>query len=168
MSFASNPLHIPLEGTHRWASSRRTPRRPFTDFCANYRCLCRQENCPAGHYESGNVSTANLVAERLRYKLSQPVSLLARWIVDRQVIAFSCGGELLLPLFQFDFRRLCVRSGVSLAMSELGVAMTDDEIACWFALPNPRLNGVTPALAVLADMAAVMAAAREDRLVSTG
>jgi len=133
-------------------------------------CLrnCRLDGCPGIFAAGGDAATGNEVAERLRAKVNQPVSLLARWIVDRQVVAFSCGSNLLLPLFQFDFGQGCVRSGVAPAISELAGVMTDDEVARWFVQPNGWLKDRVPAQTLLTDVPAVLAAARADRFVARG
>lgn len=147
-------------------------RERFTELDADYknewRSDCRRADCLAGDCASGGVATANKVAERLRVEVSQPVSLLARWIVDRHVIAFSCGAELMLPLFQFDFAQGCVRGGVAPVMLELTGVMSDEEMARWFAQPNGWLHGATPAQTLPSDAGAVLDAARADRFVANG
>ena len=110
--------------------------------------------------------TGGEIAERLRPVCSQPVSLLAHWIVDRRVLSFSCCSGLMFPLFQFDFLRGCVHSGVLRAMSELSGALIDDEVARWFVQPNGWLIGATPADSWLCHAAAVLAAARADRFLT--
>jgi len=116
----------------------------------------------------GGAATGDDVAERLRVCVRQPVSALARWIVDKQVITFSCGSRLMLPLFQFDFDQGCVRSNAAAALLELKGVMTDNEVACWFAQPNTGLDGGVPAQRLLIDFPAVLAAARVDRFVVKG
>lgn len=155
------------------ASSRRPPgppepRLPVAEFGAACQPLCYTTRCPADFSTSGGVATGTEVAERLRTKVGQPVSLVARWIVDRRVIAFSCGAGQLLPLFQFDFAAGCVRGGVALAMAELVGLTNDDELACWFAQPNAWLQGAAPAQVLPRDAGAVIAAARADRIVARG
>ena len=128
--------------------------------------LCRLPDCSADFAASGGLATGTEVADRLRVTVRQPVSALAHWIVDRQVIAFSCGAELWLPLFQFDFTQGCVRGGVESAISELAAVMTDGELAYWFVQPNSWLRGAVPAETLLTNVAAVLAAARVDRYVA--
>jgi hypothetical protein len=125
-------------------------------------------DCPADFAASGGLATGTEVADRLRAEVRQPVSVLARWIVDRQVIAFSCGAGLWLPLFQFDFAQGCVRNGIAPALSELTAVMTDGEVAHWFVQPNGWLRGAVPAQTLLTNTAAVLAAARADRYVAKG
>lgn len=125
--------------------------------------------CGAPYFAaSGGVATGTDVADRLRDAVAQPVSVLARWIVQRQVIAFSSGGEMLLPLFQFDFVHGCVRGGIASALAELADVMTDDEVASWFDRPNGWLNGAAPAQVLQSDARGVIDAARADRFVVKG
>lgn len=144
------------------------PRKPGITLGSECQPFGHSTLCPANFASSGGVATGSDVAERLRAKVGQPVSLVARWIVDRRVIAISSSSRLLLPLFQFDFAAGCVRSGVEKTMAELVGVMDDDELACWFAQPNAWLNGAAPAELLLSDAQAVLAAARADRFVARG
>jgi len=146
----------------------REPRRPVPESILSYQRLCRRADCPADFAASGGVATGTEVADRLRDAIRQPVSVLAHWIVDRQVIAFSCGAGLWLPLFQFDFAQGSVRGGVAPAISELAAVMTDSELAHWFVQPNGWLMGAVPAEKLLSNVEAVLAAARADRYVAKG
>ncbi len=147
---------------------QREPRSPAAKSALRCQHLCQQAGCPADCAAFGGVATGDEVVERLRNVVRQPVSLLARWIVDRQVIAFTCQAGVLLPLFQFDFAGGRMRSGVVPAISELAGVMNDDEIARWFAQPNNWLNGAVPAQTICTDAQAVLAAARTDRFVVNG
>jgi len=131
-------------------------------------CVCRRDHCIADFSACGGVATGDDVAERLRVTVRQPLSALARWIVEKQVITFSCNSGLMLPLFQFDFEQGCVRSDATAALLELKGAMTDNEVACWFAQPNTWLGGAVPAQTLLINFPAVLAAARADRFVAKG
>lgn len=123
--------------------------------------------CRLPHFQSsGGAVTGDEIADRLRQVISQPVSLLARWTVDRQVLTFSCCSGLKFPVFQFDFVRGCVRSGVVRAMAELSGALIDDEVARWFVQPNGWLRGATPADSLVCCAPAVLAAARADRFLA--
>ena len=117
---------------------------------------------------TGGVATGSEVARLLRDCVDQPISLLARWIVSRQVITFAWRADSLLPLFQFDFARGCVRAGVPPVLSELSGAMDDEEVALWFTQPNAWLAGGTPAGAVATNAAGVLQAARADRFIAIG
>jgi len=180
MSFVSRFSHTPAEASAQAPLLSRLPRKAIAESVAQCDCPCqrachrsRQQPdsgtaCPSGYCASGGVATATEVAECLRAEIRQPVSALARWIVDRQVIAFSCNGALLLPLFQFDFARGFVCSGVAPTMAELTGVMNEDEIAAWFVQPNAWLHGAAPVQMLLTDVDAVLAAARADRFVAQG
>jgi hypothetical protein len=119
-------------------------------------------------HASGGVATGNELADLLRPRMDQPVSLVARWIVSRQVITFAWRSDILLPLFQFDFAQMCVRTGMSAVVSEFSGIMDDAEVALWFSQPNVWLAGATPADTLATDVPSVMEAARADRLIATG
>ena len=172
MQFVSTFFHT-LPGTRAgWTAPPRSSRLLVAESGAEPRAVSQRSGhlagCAADFSASGGVATGTDVAERLRAKVDQPVSALARWIVDRQVVAISGGPTLLLPLFQFDFATGCVRSGVAPTLSELAEVMNDNEVACWFAQPNAWLHGAAPAQILLSDIGAVLAAARADRFVANG
>lgn len=147
---------------HWQGPEARDPRAPRAQRGRDHYCACRSQ-----HFHScGGVVTGGEIAERLRHVFSQPFSLLARWIVDRQVLTFSCCSGLMFPVFQFDFVRGCVHSGVVRAMSELSGALIDDEVARWFVRPNGWLSGATPADSFVCQAPAVLAAARADRFLA--
>ena len=80
----------------------------------------------------------------LRRRTSQPVSMLARWIVERRVVSFGWQGEYLLPMFQFDRAEMTVRRHVSAVLDEFDGTFDDWDLATWFALPNAWLGDDTP------------------------
>ena len=116
----------------------------------------------------GGVVNGDALASLLRGCTEQPISLLARWIVQREVISFSWHSQTLLPLFQFDLEALQVRPGVPQVIAELRQAFDDVELADWFARPNSWLQGGTPARRFQSDLPAVLQAARADRYVALG
>ena len=116
----------------------------------------------------GGVVNGDALASLLRGGTEQPISLLARWIVQREVISFSWHSQTLLPLFQFDLETLQVRPGVPEVIAELREAFDDVELADWFARPNSWLQGSTPANRFESDLPAVLQAARADRYVALG
>ncbi|MCX2864952.1 hypothetical protein OOZ63_24275 [Paucibacter sp. PLA-PC-4] len=119
------------------------------------------------HDTGGLVSTDELLA-LLRERYQQPISVLARWIVDRQVVSFEARGERWLPLFQFETGSLVVRLGVEQSIRELHDVVDEGELAEWFATSNTWLRDASPASMVSIDPAAVIDAARADRFVATG
>ena len=104
----------------------------------------------------------------LRRRTSQPISLLARWIVQQSALSFEWGSERLFPVFQFDRSHFSVRSEVRAVLLELSGTFDDQELAAWFAAPNSWLGGAAPLDVLEADLAAVLDAARADRYIARG
>jgi hypothetical protein len=123
---------------------------------------------PEAFRRSGGVVSTDTLTMMLRRWSDQPISLLARWLVNRDVISFKSNGQTLLPTFQFDWLTGSVRPGVLGALAELRGAFDDDEIAAWFAQPNSSLFGDSPVNLIDKDPAAVLEAARIDRFVAMG
>jgi hypothetical protein len=104
----------------------------------------------------------------LRRRTSQPLSLLARWIVQQSVLSFEWESERLFPVFQFDPSHMSVRTEVSAVLLELSGTFDDRELATWFAAPNPWLRDAAPLDVLHTDLAGVLDAARADRYVARG
>lgn len=122
----------------------------------------------AAFNRTGGLSSADEVVRLARGLHDQPVSELARWIVDRSIVAFDWQGMTLLPMFQFDLATMDRQPGLVPVLAELRSAYDDWELASWFARPNPWLGGRTPAESLTAEPAAVLDAARADRFVAKG
>ncbi len=117
---------------------------------------------------TGGVITGDSLAALLRQRWDQPLSLLARWIVNREVVNFEAHGQTWLPMFQFDSGGLGVSTGARKTIAELRGVFDDWELTEWFATPNTWLGGVSPADAMASDAQAVWQAARADRFVAVG
>ncbi len=117
---------------------------------------------------SGGLALGDELALFLRSHCDQPVSMLARWIVRREVLSVVWRSQTLIPMFQFDLRRCSVRAGVPETIAELTVAFDDVETITWFAKPNCWLADAAPADVVQGDMSAVLHAARADRFIALG
>ena len=117
---------------------------------------------------SGGVVGSETMTRLLRGRWDQPVSVLARWIVDREVVHFRVDGQIMLPLFQFDLKALTLLPEVSVVLHQLRDAFDDDAIADWFAMPNAWLAGASPAEAIHREAPAVLQAARVDRFALEG
>lgn len=116
----------------------------------------------------GGLLPANSVAALMRPGINQPVSQLAHWIVDRQIVHFAACAETLLPLFQFHPSMSALRPGMAALMAELSGVMDDWELAQWFASPNLSLNGAWPAVMLATQPILVLEAARLDRFLIDG
>jgi hypothetical protein len=117
---------------------------------------------------SGGLVSGNLLSHLLRHGLDQPISKLARWIVDRHVLSFEIDGQIWLPMFQFDPSSLRLLPAVQLVIDELRDVFDAWELSEWFARPNSLLGGGVPASVVARDGRAVLQAARLDRFVAAG
>jgi hypothetical protein len=99
---------------------------------------------------------------------AQPISRIARWIVDRRLVRIPWRSQTLLPLFQFDLDGNSLRPGIEQITAELSGVFDDLDLAIWFAQPNTWLDGAAPAHVFNHDLPTVLEAARADRFVATG
>jgi hypothetical protein len=113
--------------------------------------------------EQGGVASSDEVIGLMRPYWRQPISMLARWIVTRQLVNFNWRTQLLLPLFQFDRPRMTPREGVVDAVRVLAEGLDDEAIALWFVEPNPWLRGASPMSAEFSDPDGLLEAARHAR-----
>jgi hypothetical protein len=117
---------------------------------------------------TGGIVSGDCFSQLMRHGLDQPISVLARWVVDRDVVSFELHGQIWLPMFQFEPSNLRVRPGVLKVIEKLRSGFDEWELAEWFAQPNSWLDGQTPASQVACDEQAVLQAARTDRFVAAG
>ena len=117
---------------------------------------------------SGGVWTGTKVELMLRRRTAQPISLLARWIVDSLVISVASRGDYLLPAFQFDLANATVRRPVFDVLEALDGTFKDLDLAAWFALPSEVLDGVAPVDLIELDAQAVVVAAHIERRAARG
>ena len=103
------------------------------------------------------------MARLLRRRHSQPLSLLARWIVSREIVTVPVQGQTLIPLFQFDMPSATPHASLRPVLQELCPVFTDWELAMWFASPNTWLANQAPVAALLTDACSVVRAAQMDR-----
>jgi hypothetical protein len=108
----------------------------------------------------GGLVSGDTMAMAMRKFRDQPISTLARWIVDRTVISLDWHGHVMLPMFQFDPFDMSPRSDVHDIAQALAATHADWDIALWFAQPNALLDGEIPIDVIEHDFAAVMQAAR--------
>lgn len=96
---------------------------------------------------------------------AQPISRVARLLVDRRIVYLAGGGHALIPLFQFG-PGYTVKAAVRSVLEELTGALDDREIAEWFVTPNEWIGFEMPASLVAREDLSVVAAARADRFLS--
>ena len=117
---------------------------------------------------SGGVWTGVEVERMLQRRTAQPISLLARWIVDSLVVSVAWRGDYLLPAFQFDVANASVRRPVFDVLEALGGTLKDLDLAAWFARPNEWLDDVAPVDAIDHDPERVVDAAHAERRAGRG
>ena len=149
---------------HAPRASRHGAQRPLSDGCV----VPRWRDALADFSATGGVIGGDELARLLRSATDQPISLLAHWIVSREVLNFSIDSENYLPKFQFDFDRMTVRPGVRAVIDELRAPFDDWELAQWFTRTNNWLDGRSPAEALADNPSDVLQAARADRFVAMG
>jgi hypothetical protein len=108
------------------------------------------------------------VVRLLRKRSNQPISVLAHWVVRRDVISIAWQSRRLLPLFQFSLVDMTVRAPITALIRELADVFDDWDLACWFAQPNAWLDGKAPVDILDQDLEAALHAARADRFVAMG
>lgn len=137
---------------------------------------CQWMSTAAAFSDTGGLVSGDELAELIRENslrhaqslVSQPVSMVARWIVSRSVVVIDSPWGHVLPMFQFDLQRACVHPAMSVVLAELRGVLEGAELALWFVTPNEWLQGERPALAMQNTLQAVRHAARADRYVALG
>lgn len=153
-------LHLSEKPTSRtvkaWSDAIHPPSSRWSAIAAAF--------ADTGGWVSGN-ELADLIAQQTpeddRFHVSQPVSLVARWIVSGKVISIATPWGEMLPLFQFDLHRAELRYGVAMVRTELQGVLEGADLALWFVTPHERLQGECPAIALRARLPEVRRAARE-------
>lgn len=120
-----------------------------------------------GAIHTGYLTTEQLTTA-LRSRRSQPMSAIAHWIVQRDVLSLHRQGCLVLPIFQFSQPDLEPLPIMHLILSELSDVLTEAELPDWFFAPNVWLDGCLPACAIRGRAEAVYQAARADRWTLRG
>jgi hypothetical protein len=115
------------------------------------------------YQRTGGLWSSDDLSRVLQRRTAQPVSLLARWIVDTLVISLAWRGDYLLPAFQFDVGHATVRRPVFAVLEALDGIFKDLDLASWFALPNAHLDDAAPVDVIELDPDAVLEAARAER-----
>lgn len=141
-----------------------TPGRPHTLGLQ----LSLYEEMEASFQSHGGIVGSETVTELLRRHTNQPVAMLARWIVDREVLSLEWASRMMLPLFQFDRSSAMPRPPVRKAIRELASVLDDWALALWFSRPNALLDGVAPVDAIDSDAQSVLDAARAERFLLRG
>jgi hypothetical protein len=118
----------------------------------------------SGYSLRGGVASTEEVLQLMRPFWRQPISLLAKWIIDHRVVSFSWRRQLLLPMFQFERPRMTPHQGVFDSLVQISDLMDDEAQAVWFIQPNVSLEHESPADLVMTSPEAVVCAARQEQL----
>jgi hypothetical protein len=114
----------------------------------------------------GGLLPADQLCCVLRAHWDQPLSRIARWIVQREVLSVSWRAQIWVPAFQFERPSLDIRPAVSEVIVALRQVYDDWELAEWFVRPHGLLAHRIPATEITCDPRAVKEAARLDRFVN--
>lgn len=123
----------------------------------------------AAFADTGGLVSGDELADLIRQQtlrdaqlqISQPVSLVARWIVSGMALAMDSPWGIVLPLFQFDLARGSLHPEVPMVCAELGDVLQGPELALWFVTPNEWLCGERPAQLLRTRLPEVRRAARQ-------
>jgi hypothetical protein len=118
--------------------------------------------------QTGGISHGDDIARRLSEYAAQPISIVARWIVNREALAFAWNRQTLLPLFQFDPSSMTLRPGVSVILRELSDVFDSWGCALWFVQSNAWLADQLPVDLMETSAREVLDAARVDRFIARG
>jgi hypothetical protein len=124
---------------------------------------CQYREMEKAFRASDGWMSSDEVVTLLMERTDQPVSRLARWIVEGDVIGLQWQARTVLPLFQFDLSTMTPRPSVTSVLRELIPALSDWEICLWFVAPNAWLDDASPLHAIALNAPAVLDAARGER-----
>ena len=101
------------------------------------------------------------IAGRLleEHQVGNAVSL-AKLIYTGQAFGFEWRDSLWIPMFQFDANDLALKASAQNVLAELSSLCSGWQVASWFAAPNARLYGHSPADRLDSDLEAVLKAAQ--------
>lgn len=119
-----------------------------------------------GFATQGGWVSGDEMSRRMRRHWDQPISVLANWVMKREIVSIARSSGILIPVFQFTSEVLRIRPVVQAALAELQGVFDDWEIAVWFAQPNAWLNEHRPLDVAARDDDAVVHAARADRFIA--
>ena len=117
---------------------------------------------------TGGITRAEEFATLSMQRGGPDAATLAKWVSTRQVICFDWQSQAWLPFFQFSRSDLSVRPELSGIFAELTGVYSAWALANWFSRPKASLANRTPVEALAYNFAAVLHAARVDRLNAGG
>ena len=114
----------------------------------------------------GGIASGDQIAAELGRCCNQPIAIVARWIVRREVVNFAWRSDILIRRFQFFAVDMNIRPVVSRVIAELAGVFDNGEIAQLFVHPNSGLSNERPLGLLAMNDAAVIEAARADRYIA--
>jgi hypothetical protein len=109
---------------------------------------------------TGGTAPGEIVGRLLEEHQVGNAASLAKLIYTGQVFGFEWRASLWIPMFQFAANDLALKAGAQQVRAELPSLSSGWALASWFAGPNARLNGRSPADMLDQDLNAVLRAAR--------
>jgi len=109
---------------------------------------------------TGGTAPGEIVGRLLEeHQVGNAVSL-AKLIYTGQAFGFEWRDSLWIPMFQFDANDLALKASAQNVRAELPSLWSGWQVASWFAAPNARLDGHSPADRLDSDLEAVVQAAQ--------
>ncbi len=128
----------------------------------------RDDALLADYARFGGVTCVEDLVLIARLLMDQPVSFVARQLVDRHILSFDCRSRLFAPRFQFGTDPLRVSEPVRQAIAELQSVREGNALASWFVEPNGWLGQRRPCMVLSRHPDWVLEAARSDRRIACG
>jgi len=141
--------------------------RNFAQTCQ--RGLCVDFDVPSGRgfialleafRATGGTAPGEIVGWLLEEHLVGNAVSVAKLICTGQAFGFEWRDSLWIPMFQFDENDLALKASAQSVRAELPSMWSGWNVASWFAAPNARLDGRSPADRPDSDLEAVVQAAQ--------
>lgn len=113
---------------------------------------------------TGGTAPGEIVGRLLEERHVGNAVSLAKLIDTGQAFGFEWRANLWIPMFQFDALDLGLKASAQHVRAELPPLWSGWTLASWFAAPNPRLDGRSPADMLDPAFEAVMRAAQTAEL----
>ncbi|MEY4346176.1 MAG: hypothetical protein RL032_2008 [Pseudomonadota bacterium] len=150
---------------HRLASTTTNPTAPRTLRQSQLQGASEQPNgrtfieLLTAFRDSGGTAPGDVVARLLAEYQCSKIETLATLVAQKRVFNFEWRGCCWFPMFQFELSDWSLKSGPHQVCETLPRESSSWTIALWFASPNLRLKGQTPANMLETDLSAVLDAA---------
>jgi hypothetical protein len=117
---------------------------------------------------SGGLARGDDLVRWLQGHSNGDLASLAKLIVTAELFSFEWRDTFWVPMFQFDLNDLSIKRGPRKVLVELATEFDSWNLAAWFAQPNSWLSNARPVDLLDHNLAAVLRAARADRLIAAG